>query len=285
MDALASYLATALAEPTPTAVRDMAVTIGSKVRGVIAIIAYGSALREADPSSTLIDYYVIVESSAGLADGPVLRLLGRLVPPNVYYIETDDHALRAKYAVVRIDELQDRVSSGITNPYFWARFSQPVRLVFARDDVAAATIAGVVATAVRTAFGRARGISGSTDPLALWSALFNETYRTELRPEGHSRAADIVQSHADYYTAVSELAVGSSALTTSWPRVRLWGKFLTIIRLCKAAFTFAGGVDYVVWKIERHTGERIALTPWQRRHPLLAGVFFLPMLLRKGVVR
>lgn len=50
---------------------------------------------------------------------------------------------------------------------------------------------------------------------------------------------------------------------------RLLGKTLNVARLIKAAFTFAGGVDYLLWKVERHSGVRIEPTPFLRRHPLL----------------
>ena len=66
---------------------------------------------------------------------------------------------------------------------------------------------------------------------------------------------------------------------------RLSGKGWSVLRLIKAAFTFQGGADYIVWKIERHSGEKIILTDWQRRHPVIAGLLLLPALLRKGAVR
>ena len=47
----------------------------------------------------------------------------------------------------------------------------------------------------------------------------------------------------------------------------------------------SGGADYIVWKIERHSGEKIVLSPWQRRHPLLAAPLLLPRLLRRGAIR
>jgi hypothetical protein len=53
----------------------------------------------------------------------------------------------------------------------------------------------------------------------------------------------------------------------------------------KAAFTFAGGADYLAFKVERHSGERIELKPWQRRHPILGALSLLPGLLRRGAVR
>jgi hypothetical protein len=55
--------------------------------------------------------------------------------------------------------------------------------------------------------------------------------------------------------------------------------------LIKAAFTFEGGASYAAWKIERHSGSRITLSPWQQRHPVLAGLMLLPKLLRRGTIK
>ena len=71
----------------------------------------------------------------------------------------------------------------------------------------------------------------------------------------------------------------------SWARRRLEGKFLSVIRLGKASTTFAGGAEYIAWKINRHAGTDIVLKPWQKRWPLLAAISLLPRLLRSGAVR
>jgi hypothetical protein len=70
-----------------------------------------------------------------------------------------------------------------------------------------------------------------------------------------------------------------------WARRRIEGKALSVLRLAKASATFAGGADYIAWKINRHAGTKIDLKPWQRRWPLLAAVSLLPRLLRSGAVR
>ena len=70
-----------------------------------------------------------------------------------------------------------------------------------------------------------------------------------------------------------------------WARRRLEGKALSVLRLAKASATFAGGVDYIAWKINRHAGTQIAIKPWQRRWPLLAAISLLPRLLWSGAVR
>ena len=40
-----------------------------------------------------------------------------------------------------------------------------------------------------------------------------------------------------------------------------------------------------VWKIERHSGKKIVLSPWQRHHVVLAGFMLLPRLLWRGAIK
>ena len=70
-----------------------------------------------------------------------------------------------------------------------------------------------------------------------------------------------------------------------WRARRIEGKLLTLARLAKASATFAGGLDYLAWKINRHAGTSIAIRPWQRRWPLLGALSLLPRLWRGGAVR
>ncbi len=118
-------------------------------------------------------------------------------------------------------------------------------------------------------------------PSSPWEGLFSNTYRTELRPESAGRAAQIVNADADYYARLTTLLKGTTPMASSWTAKRGLGKLWSLARLAKAAFTFQGGADYAAWKIERHSGVKIEVTPWQRRHPFLAGLLLLPRLLRR----
>jgi hypothetical protein len=60
---------------------------------------------------------------------------------------------------------------------------------------------------------------------------------------------------------------------------------LSVVRLAKATGTYAGGIDYLAWKINRHAGTRIEIKPWQRRWPLVAALTLLPRLLKGGAIR
>jgi hypothetical protein len=69
-----------------------------------------------------------------------------------------------------------------------------------------------------------------------------------------------------------------------WARRQGAGKILSVVRLAKASGTFAGGIDYLAWKINRHAGTAIAIKPWQRRWPLLGALTLLPRLLKRGAI-
>ena len=65
----------------------------------------------------------------------------------------------------------------------------------------------------------------------------------------------------------------------------MMGKTFHVLRLAKAAYTFAGGLDYILWKIETHSGIKTEPTPWQRRHPLIAAPKLAWQLYRRGAFR
>jgi hypothetical protein len=171
------------------------------------------------------------------------------------------------------------------NPYVWARFAQPSALVQVRDDQARLDTVTAISQAAATMYAEARGLSTASDPLAVWTDGFSATYKTELRPESADRAASIVAANSAYYLAVAQMLDRQPARHANWTKRRLKGKLWTIVRLAKAAFTFSGGADYIVWKIERHSGHKVTLTDWQRRHPIIAGLMLLPQLLKRGAVR
>lgn len=55
-----------------------------------------------------------------------------------------------------------------------------------------------------------------------------------------------------------------------WVLPSLAGKPLNMARILKAAFTFEGAARYAAYKVQRHTGIEIAVTPFRERHPFLA---------------
>jgi hypothetical protein len=125
------------------------------------------------------------------------------------------------------------------------------------------------------------------DPLDVWRTGFALTYASELRAERPGRPGAIVDFDPGRYRrfAAAAAAAPRAGAASAWRRFRRRGKALTLIRLAKASTTFAGGVDYIAWKINRHAGTRIAVRPWQRRWPILGALTLLPRLLKRGAIR
>ncbi len=260
---------------------------------LLAVLAYGSCLRGVGFDESLVDLYALVTRYRDAHKGSLVALANRIVPPNVYYLECDGggQTLRSKYAVVSLDQFEAKVSETTSNPYFWVRFAQPCALVFARDEAIRARVHAALAAATRTAYANGLGITGdAADWRRIWTSLFEATYRTELRPESASRAASIVEAGQDHFERVSGILENTAGapvapVSASWPWRRVAGKALSVARLVKAGFTFRGGADYIAWKISRHSGVEIEVTPWQRRHPILAAIAMAPKFYRKGGFR
>jgi hypothetical protein len=173
----------------------------------------------------------------------------------------------------------------------WARFAQPSRLVWARDLQARAAIDAALADAVVTMVAATAPLLDQADPEALWLRGFQETYRAELRTEDAARARHLYEAEHQHYETITPWALaaadseGRRSAQRRWVARRVLGKTLSVLRLIKALFTFDGGVDYILWKVERHSGVRLPLSPWQRRHPLLASPVFLWRLYKLGAIR
>lgn len=289
---LVDLLRQELGAPVPEPVRAIAATIRAQYRAsACAILFYGSCRRHGWSSDALVDLYVLTRDYASVHASRLARLANQLVPPNIYYAETDSAAgrVRAKYALISLDQFCRRMQPQTHNPYFWARFAQPVGLVWAADAEVQQQIVAACARAIETAWATARALCpGESDPAVLWPRLFAATYATELRSERPDRARDIYLHDRKRYDQIAAM-LGCPPVRPidprTWRRRQIAGKLLSIARLVKAAFTFTGGADYLAWKIERHSGVRVELRPFHRRHPLLAAALFGLKLYRQRAFR
>lgn len=250
---------------------------------LLGIWLYGSYLR--GKRDTLIDFYLVLDDREARPEPRWQQRLERALPPNVYYLPRSEAAddttanAHAKYATIAASALQRQLETG-EHSYFWARLAQPCSLLWARDPEARTRMLQLRTNAVTRALSEAHQLlPEARDPLAPWVALFRETYQAELRSEPPERADAIVAQEQDYFRALSKVAPPSAlptppapiaaALTKRWQQRRRLGKLLSILRLMKASLTFSNGLDYLLWKVERHSGVRLEATPSQRRYPLL----------------
>ena len=248
------------------------------------MLFYGSCLREKQLDGLMLDFYLIVSDYRAAYDRRWLALANRWIPPNVFHFERD--GLTAKYAVLSEQDFHRLNGPETRSVSVWARFAQPARLVWASGDQARARAIDAVSRAAPTLLAAAGRVDGE-DPLDWWRRAFALTYSAELRAERKARAGSVVEVDPGRYRRFTAPALAElpSVRPVSWRRRRIEGKALSVVRLAKASATFAGGVDYIAWKINRHAGTRIEIKPWQRRWPLLAAISLLPRLLRSGAVR
>lgn len=281
MASLRPLIADELAQPVDPRVSAAAEAVAAHYPGARAVIFYGSCLRTGEIDGQMLDFYLIVRDYAQAYGKGWLAGANRLIPPNVFPFEKDGVA--AKYAVLSETDLERLTGPDAGTVSVWARFAQPVRLAWAADATAREMVARSVAQAAATLLSMA---PPAADILDRWRHGFALTYGAELRAERGDRPGSIVDWDPARYARVGA-AVQPRPLYSEarWRRLRRAGKAMTLVRLAKASLTFAGGVDYLAWKINRHAGAGIVVKPWQRRHPLLGALILLPRLLRMGAVR
>jgi len=254
--------------------------------GSQAVLFYGSCLRQKQLHGLMLDFYLIVSEYRDAYPKRWLAIANRLIPPNVFYFE---HAgLVAKYAVLSEADFAHECSPDAWTVSTAARFAQPSRLVWSADEAAKARMVAIVSAAAPTLLGWTG--KASDDLLHVWKQAFAFTFAAELRAEREDRSAAIVDADPDRYARLGKAALASIAPDGSdrsawWRAKQRKGKLYSVARLAKASLTFAGGADYIAWKINRHAGTNIRLKPWQQRHPLLAAITLLPKLIRSGAVR
>lgn len=286
-DTLASLLRREMAADVPPEVRDIARTIADDP-ATLAVLFYGSNLRSGSLDGVL-DFYVLL-------DGPIERGLW----PRVGYRElvAGGRTLRAKIATMRLSTFEHAAAGRSVDTTIWTRFVQPSALVWSRDNAAETRVTGALSAAAMAAarFAAALGpAAGSAQ--RFWEALFRQTYAAEFRVERAGRADSITAHDPARYAGMLPLAWDAAGIAfradgetlrpdinpaerhrirQAWQLRRAAGKPLNLVRLARAAFTFDGAARYGAWKIERHTGVKVQLTPWRERHPILAapGVFW-----------
>ena len=277
------------------------------------ILFYGSCLRSGDELDGLVDLYLLVDSYRNAYCTKLPAFLSALLPPNVFYLEREfeGQTIRTKYAVLSLADFKKGTSRRWFHSYLWGRFCQPTALLYARNNKIAELVHQGFAQSVVTFV---RRVLPLVDPeftaRSLWSRGFELSYRAELRAEKPEKRARLFDAAPEYYEAITSIAMdvigypfenfdttGSVRYRAriserlriisrlAWGLRSLQGKLLSMLRLLKAITTFEGGVDYIRWKIERHSGVTVDIEPRLRRHPILAVGVLSWRLYRKGGFR
>ena len=262
--------------------------------GASAVLFYGSNLRTGSLEGVL-DFYILLP-------GPP----DKGIWPRVSYHEWDHDGtpLRAKIATMSLATFGQAAAGALLDTTIWARFVQPSALVWCAGQTVRDVVAGAIGDAAITA-ARLAAALGPADgrPDEYWRTLFRATYRAEFRVEQPGREDSILSANAAHFEGLLPLALEAGGITMTraaeriapqlppaerarilkWWRTRaMVGKPYNFMRLLRASTTFEGAARYAAWKIERHTGVAVTLTPWREKHPVLAAPAVLYQLWRHG---
>ena len=291
-ETLTSRIAASLDRPVRSEVQAFAEML-AEGSGASAILFYGSNLRTGSLEGVL-DFYILLP-------GPQSERIW----PRVSYREWDHDGvtLRAKIATMSMERFAAAASGASRDTTIWARFVQPAALVWSAGDDEREAIRDALAAAAITAARLAAAV-GPTSGTAgeYWRALFRATYKAEFRVEKPGRENAILEVNADHFDGLLPLAWDAAGIAfdrngagmsprlsprqrkniIAWWRTRArLGKPLNLLRLGKATTTFDGAADYAAWKLHRHTGITLEVTPFRARYPLLAAPGALFELWRK----
>ena len=269
----------------------------------LAVVLYGSWLR--GKRDTVVDLYIIVDNYKHL-DSPLDKILTNFLSPNVYQQVGSNLAkdFRVKFAVISLEHFKKRIANDF-HPYFWARFAQPTEILYVKNNQVMQILEATFKKATK------RMIIESVPMLPkqfttemLWETALRLTYGAELRSESKTAPQSIIETSLPELETLTKSVASECSLKNlndAWlndtnrikyfKKAVIWqtrffmGKVLSIMRLLKAVFTFENPLDYLVWKIERHTGIKEEPTRLQRKHPLMFSWSLIWRLYRKGGFR
>ena len=311
-EALAAIVEAELALPVRASVewlaRELATRHGA---GVLGVLFYGSCLRQTTDDGVL-DFWLVVDDYRRAYRNRLHAWLNPLAPPNVFYLEREfeGRTLRTKYGVIDRSAFERGTSFHAFQPYVFARFAQPARLLACRDAEARRYFIACIASSILVMVGRLvfllprRAGWMRFSLAAFWQEAFRRSYDSERRPEAEETIRGLYLANADRYSEVGTRSIrwlaaeGQIGNVTEHPRsfaiqiglgpvlagrirwqgMRFVGRSLGLVRLFKTAYTFGDWVPYVLWKLERHTGRKLELSERQRRHPFIFG---WPIILRQ----
>jgi hypothetical protein len=276
--------------------------------GVRAVLFYGSGLWQAaaDAKDVVYDFYLLVSGYRAFRSGRGLAVAGHLLPPNVYFAQADfgSGETRCKYAVLTVKQFVRAARGGSFTPHIWARFAQPYCIAHSDSEALRQSLIEASVESVLCFHRRAFHLVDTATPRECWRAGLRTTYGEELRSEPTGRVDALFEANAPALTArtlgavaalpalaerVSETQVRSRV--PPWRRGlyratlvarRPFSKLVVLARLVKAGFTFQGGLEYAQWKVERHSGIRVELSDFHRRHPVLGGLLLFWRVVRRG---
>ncbi len=270
-----------------------------------AILLFGSRLSQASPDRfSAYDLVVVVEryrpfydalARAGLSTrSPALQAaLNHVLAPNVIALAPYgwDQGPVAKIMVLEPHAFERSLSPRSPDHFLKGRLVQKVAVLHAHDRAAGDWVAVHLECARAGILGwTGPFLDASFTPVDAARRMLQRSYAGEVRPEAADRVLDVFEAQRPYLeTSLSrvleEAAAAGELVRDSGvyhfvraPDARdrrsvqlyfLRSKARATARWLKHVATFDNWLDYIARKIERRTGMRMEITPWERRLPYL----------------
>ncbi len=277
--------------------------------GIKCVYMYGSMLNpRLSTSSSFPDFYVVVDDYKRFYKSSVHSMLNAFLPPNSYFLKLDRDGtpLPSKYCVLDTRSL-DRTTRypGIKDFYVAGRLAKCIRILYVDGPAFLSSFLDTVYNAMQ--FNVMFTLSEIKNPFTLDDFIMHLlalSYRSEVRTETEKKIESLYDGDRPFYTAVygmfldQELYRGSIraedghyAVVAPYFTDAYTGRFISrgkrraVYRLSKSAYTFSDYVSYLELKVERTTGEKLVLSPLDRKHPLIFGWRHVFKLLKKKAIR
>lgn len=278
-----------------------------------ALVHYGShvtAGAAARPGSAR-DFFVVVDGYDAAYRHLVARVetgmdaeraarWARVLAPNVVSVVDPATGMQAKCAVLSADDFRRACGPASRDHFTRGRLFQQVLLLWARDDEARADAEArlLEVRAGTYRWGRPY-LPAEFDAEGYCRALLETSFAAEIRPEKADRTGELLAAQGPVllplYDALLRHLEAEGQLVPAGPgrwrlarpataaeaaRLRAYfarSKARATLRWGKYVALYDDWLDYIVKKVERRTGERVELTPRERRWPV---PFLLPRALR-----
>ena len=246
-------------------------------------------------------YRSLQEAGALRRNRNVVAALNAVLPPNQISVHgAEEPRSLAKCAVISLAALLHETSPRRRDHFCAGRLFQPTEVLYARDAATAESILDALVSAHVTTLSWVRPWLPHTFDVDTYArTLLRVSLRREIRPEPEGRSEALWRAQKDYLGTVYDILlrdlVTAGELRTAGDglyalcrpvsvreRLRIEAYFRRSTlrateRWLKYMVTFDDWLDYIVHKVQRHTGEEIVLTPRERRLPI---VFLWPRVVR-----
>ena len=282
---------------------------------VVGALFFGSQRTRANPDRfSAYDFVVAVEAylpfyralraASRLRRGPALMAaLNAVLAPSQISLHLPDGRggeLHAKCTILTLEHLHRETSAERHDHFTIGRLFQPVEVLWARDDAAREGLLDTLASACAATYTWSRPwLVAPFDADGYVRTLLRVSMGREVRPEPTGQRTQTLheaqrEEQLPVYRALLEglreegeleTAEGAYALSRPVGVVERWRLALyfrvslvrATLRWFKYVVTFDDWLDYLLRKVNRHTGQDIQLSARERKHPL---VFLWPRVVR-----